>query len=345
MRGEPFRVRLEGGAETIEVAAVRLRALVSMLESLGWRDKLAANDDLLQAILHDHAQLLTALQRARKLLKSDPTPSLEKLVERTEEQLRRAAVLLEKKVGAKELARGLELLRAEVAPVPEGEGKLWRQARLLLDTEQARSLRELSHALHPLAVARRWTKEDWTELLRLLPPLDERCAALWKVLPPPVEQRLLRRVSRPRPAPVLDAAYNLVSAESLRRDLHARIEKLLADAFGPLEPQPAEEYPLLRFLAEGGHVPQIAPLHRARALALAARLAEGPPQSDEQWRRLEGLAEGIPDGSAEAVALVDNLTLFLRIREHQKTGKAPRPPRTLSESLLRLRALSSPPSP
>lgn len=349
-RDEDFRVQLEGGAETLEVAAVRYRALNVMLDSLSWREKLSDNQDLLQALVASHAEVVAAQASAHRLLQTRGAAQLAKLLKRVDELLARAEGLIEKRLSTQpSLLQGLQALQAEVAPTPSGDGKVWRAARLKLPLSDALISELPAHTarLHELAVrpprpqgrGLPWSPQETKALLADLTVVDGRCAKLWRRLDAAGERLLLAWVGAPGVATLTDdGPARLISAESERRRAHGRISDVLSALFVPLTTTQHEHAALLLWLVEGQGAPQVLPVTRANLLALAARLAAGPPSNEAQWAELEGFARNVDERSDDARALLDNLNLFLRIKS-PPPGKREPEAQTLLESLLRLRAL------
>jgi hypothetical protein len=353
-----FRLRLEGGAELLETALLRHRALLSMAMGFRWRSKLRENTDLLRQTAEVQDEVDAMLEHAERRSTQEHWPPTLALV-RTVNELRRLSDALHavahKRLGAEaeplSLADRLKALELKVL----GErrvvlpGQRWSAALEVLPA----SLPELQRVARfgaeleglfkrPPAPRGRlpFGAKEFDSLEEHWTAGDEALVAVWtrvaRIDAAGTLTRFLRKRSRRAPTrPPVKGPELLLHAE-FWRDLAVR--SLLESArqrVSPLEPRDAELFPLTQWMLKRDEDPSVRLEHPAFSDSLAGvyelafELSQGSPRKapGEVWDRLLARAEraqpALSAGLSEALALRDNLQLFVRVLQRSDAPSRP----------------------
>lgn len=347
-----FRRRLEGRAERLEVARIRLTALAQMLRALRWRSRLRDNTLLLRETAADQGAVEEALTVVARRAKAESWPAQSAVVRTAAEVERlsnRVASLALKRLGVQcrpeDLSQRLEHLELEVLAEPRLvlPGQRWKTAQQVLplslpDVQRAGRFALVLEALfkRPLQPSQRmpFTLEELDTLSAAWPEGQRALAAVWtrveKIDSAGTLTAFLRRRANNTPmhAPK-NGAELVLAAEFWSNFALGRLAELSQTAVAPVACADAELFEVLRWLIQResnldvrlAASPTLTD-SRAGLMELAVELSSLPPrprgkdpQSDAWWKRLAMRAQRAEQavGEPDYQKLQDNLRLFLRV--------------------------------
>ncbi len=347
-----FRRRLEGRAERLEVARIRLTALAQMLRALRWKSRLRANTALLRETAADQPAVEEALAVVVRRAKAESWPETSVVVRTAAEVNRlsnRVASLALKRLGEQcrpeDLSQRLEHLELAVLAEPRLvlPGQRWKTAQQVLppshpDVLRAGRFAAILESLFKRPVQptqkRPFSLEELDALAAAWPEGQRALAAVWtrveKVDSAGTLTALLRRRANNTPmhAPK-NGAELVLAAEFWNNFAIGRLAELTQKTVAPVECAEAERFEVLRWLIRretqlDARLPASDTLldPRAGLMELAVELSSVPPrprggdaQGDAWWKRLEQRAQRAEQavGAPDYQKLQDNLRLFLRV--------------------------------
>ena len=347
-----YRLRLEGRAETLEVARVRLTALKHLLAAFRWRSRLRENAALLRETASAQGAVEEALavvsRRARA--ESWATTSTVMLCTAEVEKLsNQVAALALRRLGPtskqEDLAQRLERIELLVLAAPRLvlPGQRWKTAQEVLPLtlpEVQRAARFIA-VVEPLfkrpmqpAQALPFTSAELDQLTQAWPEGQHALAALWtrisRIDSAGNLTRFLRRRAGTTPKhPPKNGAEALLATEFWSGFALARFKELVQARVDPVSCGDGELFVVVRWLVTRqtdaeARLPGDPVLRDARAglLELAVELSSIPPRpqagsstAEGWWRRLAERAERAESAAGEPdyQKLQDNLRLFLRV--------------------------------
>ncbi len=347
-----YRVRLEGRAEALDVARIRLKALKQMLDAFRWRGRLRENTALLRETASAQGaveEALSVLSRRAKVEQWPTTSEVMRCAADVERLANQVAALALRRLGPasrhEDLSQRLERLELLVLATPRLvlPGHRWKTAQQLLP----QTLPEVRRAADFIAVAEPLFKRPMqpAQVLPFTPEEIDRLTAAW-----PDGQAALagmwtrvtridsagtltgflrRRSNTPPKQPARNGAEVLLAAEFWSRFAFARLKELASARVDPVALDDAELFTVVRWLVarqtNADARLESSPLlrdERAGLLELAVELASIPtrPQANTHgtaawWRRLHerGVRAQPAAGQTDFQKLEDNLQLFLRV--------------------------------
>jgi len=347
-----FRLRLEGRAERLEIARVRLTALAQMLRGLRWRARLRENTALLRETAAGQAAVEEALAVVARRAKAESWPQSSQVMRgaaEVEQLANRVAALALKRLGVKsrpeDLAQRLEHLELLVLAEPRLvlPGQRWKTAQQVLppthpDVQRAGRFAAVLEPLfkRPMQPSARmpFTLEELDGLAAAWPDGQRALAAVWtrveKIDSAGTLTAFLRRraINTPRHAPK-NGAEQVLAAEFWSHFALGRLAELTQSPIAPVECAEPERFEVLRWLIArqtdvDARLPSSSTLADSRAglMELAVELSSlpprpriGDPQGEAWWKRLTERAERAEQavGAPDYQKLQDNLRLFLRV--------------------------------
>lgn len=344
-----YRRRLEGRAEILDTARIRLTALVSMLQAFRWKSRLRDNTALLRETAADQLAVEEALAMVVRRAKAEGWPDGAEVVRRAAEVERlsnRVASLALKRLGVKcrpeDLSQRLEHLEVLVLGEPRLvlPGQRWKTAQQALpmshpDVQRAGRFAELLEGLFKRPMQQRvpFSLEEVDALIAAWPIGQAALAALWTRVEKidsagTLGAFLKRRATNTPLQPARNGAEQVLAAEFWARFALGRMREMTQAPVAPVACTDAEMFEVLRWLVQrqtdaDARLPASAVLSDARAglMELAVELGERP--KDTRWRRLSERAARAQAAAGEAdyQKLQDNLRLFLRVL--QRPDKTP----------------------
>ena len=349
-----FRRRLEGRAERLEVARLRLTALAQMLRALRWRSRLRENTALLRETAADQAAVEEALAVLLRRAKAEAWPAHSAVVRNAAEVERlsnRVAALALKRLGARckleDLSARLSHLELEVLSEPRLvlPGQRWKTAQQVLplshpDVQRAGCFASVLEALFkrpmPPSNPIPFTLDELDALTAAWPEGHQALAAVWtrveKIDSAGTLTTYLRRRAQTTPMhPAKNGVELVLAAEFWSHFARGRLSELLATTVAPVGCTDAEVFEVLRWLIRrqsdlDARLPASDRLVDSRAglMELAVELSSVPPrprgtdvQGGAWWKRLaqRALRAEAALGEPDYQKLQDNLRLFLRVLE------------------------------
>ena len=347
-----YRLRLEGRAEKLEVARVRLTALAHLLPAFRWRSRLRANTALLRETAAAQSAVEEALAVVARRAKVESWPAgadVLRCAAEVEKLSNRVASLALRRLGpgarGEDLSSRLERLELLVLAAPRLvlPGHRWETAQQVLPKNLADVLRAqlFIAVLEPLfkrpmqpAQPVPFTAEELDQLAHAWTMGRQAVDALWtrvaQVDSAGTLTRFLRQRSSTTPKhPPQNGPQVLLAAEFWSRFALARLHELVQARIDPVVCSEAELFTVVRWLVlrqtdAEARLPSSPALRNARAglLELAAELSSIPPRphtssatSVAWWRRLAERAERAQPAAGEPdyQKVEDNLRLFLRV--------------------------------
>ena len=347
-----FRRRLEGRAERLEVARVRLNALVQMLSALRWRSRLRENTALLRETAAGQAAVEEALTVVARRARAEAWPPRSEVVRSAAEVERlanRVASLALKRLGVQcrpeDLAQRLEHLELVVLAEPRLvlPGQRWKTAQQVLplshpDVQRAGRFAVVLEALfkRPMQPSQKipFTLEELDTLAHAWPEGHGALLAVWtrveKIDSAGTLTAFLRRRANNAPRHEPKNGPELVlAAEFWSNFALGRLEDLTERTVAPVACGEEERFEVLRWLIcrqtdADARLPASSALTDSRAglMELAVELSSIPPRprgNDAQgkawWVRLADRAQRAEQAGSEPdyQKLQDNLRLFLRV--------------------------------
>lgn len=346
-----YGVRLEGRAERLEVARLRLTALTKMLEGFRWKSRLRDNTALLRETAADQLEVEEALAAVARRAKAEGWPRDAAVVTCAAEVERlsnRVASLALKRLGVKcrpeDLSQRLEHLELLVLGEPRVvlPGQRWKAAQQALppshrDVQRAGRFAALLEGLfkRPMQPSQRvpFSLDEVDLLIAEWPEGQAALAAVWtrveKIDTAGTLGAFLKRraTSTPLHAP-RNGAEQVLAAEFWSRFALGRLREMTQTTIAPVACSDAEMFEVLRWLVQrqtdaDARLPASGVLADARAglMELAVELGERPKGA--RWKRLAERAQRAQPAAGEAdyQKLQDNLRLFLRVL--QRPDKTP----------------------
>lgn len=347
-----YRLRLEGRAEKLEVAHLRLTALAQMLTAFRWRSRLRDNTALLRETAASQGAVEEALAIVSRRAEAESwaaTSSVMQCAAQVEKLSNRVASLALRRLGPgsrqEDLAQRLERLELLVLAAPRLvlPGHRWKTAQQLLPLtlpDGQRAARFIA-VLEPLfkrpmqsAQALPFSADELDQLTAAWTAGQEALAALWtrvaRIDSAGTLTRFLRRRSNTTPMrPAQNGAEVLLAAEFWSSFALARLKELAQARVDPVGCSESELFEVMRWLVARqtnaeARLPRSSTLTDARAglIELAAELSSVPPRpqagsslGEGWWRRLAERAQRAQGAAGESdyQKLEDNLRLFLRV--------------------------------
>jgi len=343
---DPYRVRLEGRAELLEVARVRLTALAQMLSSFRWRSRLRRNTALLRETALAAGEVDAALDHLLAKAAREKWPKRSEMVrlgnevsDLWDETLLAARRRLGDGAFETPMREALEQLERMVLTQPRLilPGQRWQVANELLP----RSLPEFKVIARfgalledlfkrPIEPLQRlpFSVSEFEQLRMMWLDGEQALQAVWRRIASldsaGTLSRFLRR--RARRAPMRRAASGpelLLAAEFWSTLAVARLKEIASARLAPVSCRDDElfavvRWQLLRQERADARLddPAVQP-ERAGLLELASALSSPPRRGGQQvWERLKTAAQQADQGPRDEpdyLNLRDNLTLFLRV--------------------------------
>lgn len=355
-----FRVRLEGRAERLEVALIRLTALAQMLKAFRWRSRLRANTALLRETAADQLGVEEALRVIARRAKTESWPGGAQVVRTASEVERlsnRVASLALKRLGAQcrpeDLSQRLEHLELLVLAEPRLvlPGQRWKTAQQVLpvshpDVQRAGRFADVLEPLfkRPASPSPRvpFTLVELNALASAWPEGQRALASVWtrveKIDSAGTLAAFLRRRAQNTP---MRAARNgpeqVLAAQFWSTFALGRLREMTTATIAPVGCADSEMFEVLHWLVRretdaDARLPASTLVSESRAglIELAVELSSVPPRpratdpvGDAWWRRLADRAQRAEQaiGEPDYQKLQDNLRLFLRVL--QRPDKTP----------------------
>ncbi len=349
-----FRLCLEGRAERLEIAQVRLTALAQMLRAFRWRSRLRENTALLletAAAQPAVEEALLAVARRAKVEKQPPRHPVLRLAADVERLSKRVAALALKRLGPQSQADDLpqRLQRLELSVLTEPRlilpGRRWKTAQQVWPASHpdVQRVGRFAQVLEPLfkrpmqsspqvpftpdevdALASVW--EDGQAALDSLWARVERIDAAGTLT-----AYLRRRASSLPAQPPQTGAEHVVAGEFWNNFARGRLNELTQPAVAPITCTRAEQLEVVRWLVQrktndDARLSASNGLSDSRAglLELAVELSTLSPRprvGERSWLRLTERAQRAEAAAGEAdyQKLHDNLRLFVGMlhRDHR----------------------------
>jgi hypothetical protein len=355
---ESYRLRLEGRAEKLAVARVRLVALKQMLTAVRWRARLRDNTGMIRETAADQPAVEEALKVLARRSKAESWPATSSVVRcaaEVEALCGQVSTLALRRLGAQAQSESLaqRLERLEWVVLAGGRlglpGQRWKTAQLLFQlshpqVQQAAQFVQLLETLfkRPMQPSARlpFTSAELEQLRVAWPAGHQALSGAWarvaRIDAGGTLAQFLRRRARSTPlhAPK-NGAEVILAAEFWRSFALARLKELIGARVAPVSCADEEVFEVIRWLVqrEGDPEARLAASERvgeARAglFELAAELSALPAQpasiaAEGWWRRLHARAERGQRavGAPDFQKVQDNLRLFLRVL--QQPDKTP----------------------
>jgi len=366
---DSFRLRLEGRAEKLEVARLRLTALAQMLTSIRWKSRLRSNTALLRETAAAQGGVEEALTVVARRAKSEAWPPSSDVVRTAAEVERlsnRVASLSLRRLGVQcrpeDLSQRLEHLELVVLAEPRLvlPGQRWKTAQQVLplthpDVKRAADFAGLLESLfkRPMQPSARvpFSLEELDTLTQAWPDGQAALASLWARVERvdtagTLTAFLRRRASNmPMRAP-LNGAERVLAAEFWSHFAEGRLEELGQRLVAPVACAEGERFEVLRWLIQRETSPEVrlpasSTLSDARGglIELAVELSAVPPpksRTETWWRKLQLRAQRAQSAEADPdhQKLQDNLRLFLRVIQPPHKTPVYRAVATLSHAVV-----------
>ncbi len=347
-----FRSRLEGRAERLDVAKVRLTALAQMLNAFRWKSRLRQNTALLRETAADQRGVEDALAVVARRAKAEGWPATSTIVRtaaKVELLSNCVAAHALKRLGAQskseDLTQRLEHLELQVLAEPRLvlPGQRWKTAQQVLplshpDIQSAGRFTAVLEALfkRPMQTSQRiaFSVDELDALCAAWPEGQRALAAIWtrveRIDSAGTLTAFLRR--RAGTAPMREprnGAEVVLAADFWSTFALGRLVELTQAMVAPVECVQSELFEVLRWLVcrqtdIDARLPTSLLLSDSRAglmelavelSSLPARPREADPQGAAWWKRLAERARRGEQavGEADYQKLQDNLRLFLRV--------------------------------
>lgn len=345
---DPYRVRLEGRAELLDVARVRFTALAPMISGFRWRSRLRRNTALLRETAAAASEVDAALDHLLAKAAREKWPKRSEMVrlgnevsDLWDETLLAARRRLGDGAFETPMREALEQLERMVLTQPRLilPGQRWQVANELLP----RSLPEFKVIARfgslledlfkrPIQPMQRlpFTVSEFEQLRMMWLDGEQSLSAVWRRIASldsaGTLSRFLRR--RARRAPMRRAASGpelLLAAEFWSTFAVARLKEIAAARLAPVSCRDDELFAVVKWqlmreerLDVGLDDPTVQPA-RAGLLELAHELSAPPKRSgggEQLWHRLRQAAQQADQGPRDEPdyqSLRDNLNLFLRV--------------------------------
>lgn len=346
---DAYRVRLEGRADLLEATLLRLKALLPMVRSLGWRRRLRRNSALLREVTAHQQEVERALAAARRRAEAEGWPRRSPVVRLLGEldshasRLRRATAR-RLGVAANEVPLPLLLERLEAAALDNPRrvlpGRRWSTALEVLPAslpelgktgEFGDFLEALFKRPFEASGTIPVTAAEAQELFRRWPEGEESLARVWGRLEGIDRTGSLVRYlqKRARRAPLRaprSGPERLLHAEFWHGVARSRLREIAEARLSPVKPTDAELLPLVAWLCAREEAPQALlaspalPGPRAALMELAHELWRGTKgELSGRQRAFDRLAECArradrAESDADAERVRDTLRMFIRIR-------------------------------
>lgn len=346
-----YRLRLEGRAERLDTARIRLTALSKMLQAFRWKSRLRENTALLRETAADQLDVEEALAAVARRAKAEgwaPDSPVMATAAEVERLSNRVASLALKRLGVKcrpeDLSQRLEHLELLVLGEPRLvlPGQRWKTALDALppthpDVRRAGHFADVLERLfkRPMQPSARipFTLAEVDALIEVWSPGQRALAAVWTRLENidaagTLSAFLRRRATSTPLQPARNGAEQVLAAEFWSRFAVGRLREMTLATVAPVSCGDAELLEVLRWLVQrqtdaDARLPATPVISDARAglMELAVELATRP--KDKGWKRLADRAQRAQPAAGEAdyQKLQDNLRLFLRMV--QRTDKTP----------------------
>lgn len=345
---DAFRLRLEGRAEKLDVAKLRLTALAQMLTSMRWKSRLRANTALLRETAADQGGVEEALTVVARRVKSEAWPASSDVVRAAAEVDRlsnRVSSLALRRLGVQcrpeDLSQRLEHLELVVLAEPRLvlPGQRWKTAQQVLplthpDVKRASDFAALLESLfkRPMQPSAKvpFSLQELDTLALAWPEGRAALTALWARVERvdsagTLTAFLRRRASNMPMRAALNGAERVLAAEFWSHFAEGRLEELGQRLAAPVACAEGERFEVLRWLIQREanaqvRLPSSSSLTDARAglIELAVELSAVPPvksRTDAWWKKLRERAQRAGDAASDPdhQKLQDNLRLFLRV--------------------------------
>jgi hypothetical protein len=349
-----YRLRLEGRAELLEVARLRLTALRNALTAFRWRTRLRANTALLRETASAQPEVEEALAHVGRRAEAEAWPATSDVVRcaaDVEKLSNRVASLAFRRLGLAsrpdDLSQRLEKLELLVLASPRLilPGQRWKTAQEVLPL----TLPEVQRAAQFISIVEPLFKRpmqasqplpfpagEIDQLTQAWPPTQRALSALWTRIgridaAGNLGRFLRRRASITPKHPPHNGAEVLLAAEFWSGFATARLHELVQARVDPIACEEGELFTVVRWLVTrqsdaDARLPagEVMAEGRAGLFELAVELSAIPPRPQAKspnaagwWRRLAERAQRAQPtaGDASYQKLEDNLRLFLRVLE------------------------------